>query len=83
MIMLVVGVVCSPLSSSACAVCVGDPESPLTKGMAAGILTLLGFIGMVLMGISAFFIYVIRRPEAGNLEMAENDSFSGKKQETE
>ena len=35
----------------ACSVCFGDPESPMTKGAAAGILVLGGIIASVLMGI--------------------------------
>jgi hypothetical protein len=32
----------------ACAVCFGDPSSPMTKGIKAGILFLVGVIGVVL-----------------------------------
>ena len=32
-----------------CAVCYGNPESPMTHGMNMGVLTLLGFIGFVLL----------------------------------
>ena len=31
-----------------CAVCFGNPESPMTHGMNMGVLTLIGFIGFVL-----------------------------------
>ena len=31
-----------------CAVCYGNPESPMSHGMNMGVLTLLGFIGFVL-----------------------------------
>ena len=31
-----------------CAVCYGNPESLMTKGMNMGVVTLLGFIGFVL-----------------------------------
>tara|TARA_B100001123_G_C14334170_1_gene640393 strand:- start:110 stop:331 length:222 start_codon:yes stop_codon:yes gene_type:complete len=31
-----------------CAVCYGNPESPMAQGMNMGILTLMGFIGFVL-----------------------------------
>lgn len=36
-----------------CAVCYGNPEDPLSQGMKMGILTLLGFIGLVLVVIAA------------------------------
>ena len=32
-----------------CAVCYGDPESPLSHGMNMGVLTLMGFIVFILM----------------------------------
>ena len=31
-----------------CAVCYGDPESPMSHGMNMGVLTLMGFIGFIL-----------------------------------
>ena len=31
-----------------CAVCYGNPESPMNHGMNMGVLTLMGFIGFVL-----------------------------------
>lgn len=36
----------------ACAACGGDPASPLTKGVLAGVLFLLGVIVFVLLGIA-------------------------------
>ena len=38
------------LSSSLfpCAVCYGNPESPMSHGMSMGVLTLMGFIGFIL-----------------------------------
>ena len=44
----------------ACAVCFGDPESPMTKGAAAGVIVLVGVVGFVLvgiMGVTAFWIH--------------------------
>ena len=35
----------------ACSVCFGDPESPMAKGVVAGVLVLVGVIGMVLLGV--------------------------------
>lgn len=51
-------------SVSACATCYGASDSPLAQGMNWGIMVLLGFISFVLLGISAFFIYIIRRANA-------------------
>ena len=31
-----------------CAVCYGNPESPMSHGMNMGVLTLMGFIGFIL-----------------------------------
>ncbi len=45
------GVLLLPEAASACATCFGDPDSPMTKGLNKGILTLLGFIGLVQVGI--------------------------------
>ncbi|MAV59512.1 MAG: hypothetical protein CMG07_06150 [Candidatus Marinimicrobia bacterium] len=42
----------------ACAVCYGDPNSPMTHGMNMGILTLLFFIGFILT-IVLFFIITL------------------------
>ncbi len=42
----------------ACATCYGASDSPLAQGMNWGILVLLGVIGSVLTGITAFFVHV-------------------------
>ena len=36
----------------ACSVCFGDPDSPMTKGAAAGVWVMVGIIGFVLTGIA-------------------------------
>ena len=53
-------VLTSPQSVLACAACYGASDSPLAKGMNMGILFLLGVISSVLVGITAFFIFVAR-----------------------
>jgi hypothetical protein len=50
----------SPAPARACAACYGASDSPLAQGMNMGILFLLAVIGSVLVGISAFFIFVAR-----------------------
>ena len=50
-----------PAALQACATCYGASDSPMARGMNAGIMTLLVVIGGVLAGIVAFFVYVIRR----------------------
>ena len=46
---------------SACAVCFGDPESPLTKGALMGVYVLVGVVGFVLLGIAATGVCWIQR----------------------
>ena len=44
-----------------CAVCYGNPESPMSHGMNMGVLTLLGFIGFILfMVLFSIFCISIR-----------------------
>ena len=45
-------------SAFACAACYGVSDSPLAQGMNWGIVTLLGVVGAVLFGITAFFVHV-------------------------
>jgi hypothetical protein len=42
----------------ACATCYGASDSPLAQGMNWGIVTLLGVVGSVLFGITAFFVHI-------------------------
>ena len=52
-----------------CAVCYGDPESPMSHGMNMGVLTLLGFIGFILCIIVYSIISIsIRTKNIKNLE---------------
>ena len=50
-----------PASVSACAACFGQSDSPMAKGMNAGIFTLLAVITSTLLGIAIFFAYILRR----------------------
>lgn len=45
----------------ACAVCYGDPESPLAKGATAGVLFLMGVVGVVLVTIAGTGMYWMHR----------------------
>jgi uncharacterized membrane protein len=47
--------------AQACATCFGASDSPMAQGMNLGILSLLGVIGFVLMGVVAFFGYLAWR----------------------
>ncbi len=45
----------------ACSVCAGDPNSALSQGAQAGMLVLLGVIGVILTGLAALFLFWMRR----------------------
>ncbi len=49
-----------PQVVSACSVCFGDPQSPMTQGAVAGVTVLCGVVGFVLLsiaGTTAYFCY--------------------------
>ncbi len=50
----------------ACSVCYGDPNSAMSQGARAGVLVLLGVVGVVLLGLASMLIFWMRR--AANLE---------------
>jgi hypothetical protein len=60
----------SALDAPACSVCYGDPESPITKGMNAGIWFLLGITGCVLAAFGGFIVYLARRARLFTREIA-------------
>jgi hypothetical protein len=70
--MFAVAVSASP--AVACAVCYGNPDSPLTKGMAAGIWVMLGCIGFVLAGFAGVFLYWMYRSRHIELYLEEGAS---------
>ncbi len=45
----------------ACSVCFGDPNSPLVKGAAMGVLVLGGVIGFVLTGVAGTCLFWLHR----------------------
>jgi hypothetical protein len=47
-----------PRLASACAVCGGDPEAPMQKGMSMGILSLLIITGGMLVSFAGFFVFL-------------------------
>ena len=50
-----------PATVSACASCFGKSDSPMAKGMNAGIFALLVVITSVLLTVAIFFAYILRR----------------------
>ena len=59
----VVLLACATLAS-ACPVCYGTQQTPLTKGASNGVLFLLGIVGSVQVGFVALFISFWRRTKA-------------------
>ena len=45
----------------ACSVCYGDPNSGMVQGAKAGVLVLLGVVGVVLTGVASVLIFWMRR----------------------
>ena len=60
-------------SAFACATCYGASDSPLAQGMNWGIMVLLGFVGIVLSTVTAFFVYIARRASAMEAVAAQNN----------
>ena len=60
-VVALVGVALTPTTTRACAVCFGDPESPLVKGAAAGVLVLVGVITFVLLGVAGTGMFWVHR----------------------
>jgi hypothetical protein len=52
------------VAASACPVCYGNQQTPLTKSASNGILFLLGIVGSVQVGFVAVFISFWRRTKA-------------------
>jgi uncharacterized membrane protein YphA (DoxX/SURF4 family) len=50
-----------PQAAAACATCYGAPESPMTQGMNNAILTLIGVVGIVYVGIGRVILDFRRR----------------------
>ena len=48
----------------ACAACFGQSDSAMAQGMNWGILSLLGIIALVLVGVATFFVYLAKRTSA-------------------
>jgi len=55
--------------SLACSVCYGEPSAPISQGVQAGVLVLLGVVITVLAGFASLLIFWMRR--AANLRALE------------
>ena len=60
-VLLMLGVLALPQQVQACAACFGKSDSKMAEGMNWGIMFLLVVVGLVLAGISAFFVYIAKR----------------------
>ena len=60
-ILACLGVLLSAAPALACSVCYGDPNSTMVQGAKAGVLVLLGVVGVVLTGIASLLIFWMRR----------------------
>ena len=54
-------VLLSAAPALACSVCYGDPNSAMVQGAKAGVLVLLGVVGVVLTGVASLLIFWMRR----------------------
>jgi len=61
-----------PQAGFACAVCFGDSQAPVTKGINFFILTLLGITLGVLGGAGGFMVYLARKSAAISRAQLEN-----------
>ena len=60
-ILACLGVLLSSQPALACSVCYGDPNSAMTQGAQAGVLVLLGVVGVVLTGLGSLLLFWMRR----------------------
>lgn len=63
-LILTTALLATPTLVTACPVCIGNPDDPMTKGLSTGILFMLGILIMVFGGFAGFvFIVAKRRPQ--------------------
>ncbi len=60
-ILACMAVLFSAAPALACSVCYGDPNSAMSQGAKAGVLVLLGVVGVVLTGVASLLIFWMRR----------------------
>ena len=48
----------------ACAACFGQSDSAMARSLNASIFTLMGFIGVVMIGAASFFVFLARKAAA-------------------
>ena len=60
-VLLLAAALSAPAAAKACAVCFGEPSSPMALGLGWGIVSLLGVVMLVLGSIASFFFYLAKR----------------------
>ena len=50
----------------ACSACFGKSDSTMARSLNASIFTLMGFIGIVLVGAASFFVFLAKRAAAAS-----------------
>lgn len=58
---VVLALLATATNTQACAVCFGDPDSPMSKGVVAGVFVLLGAVVMVLVGVAGTSLFWVHR----------------------
>ena len=56
-----IAMLAAPRIALACPVCFGNSDAPMAKATNAGIIFMLGVVGVMLAAFASFFIYLIRR----------------------
>lgn len=54
----------APQSGLACAVCYGESDAPMSRGLTWAVVVLAGMVAMVLAGVTGFFVHANRRAKA-------------------
>lgn len=60
-IFLLIWSVAGVSAAQACAVCFGDPQSPMARGAVMGVVTLVGIVGFVLAAIAGTGFFWLHR----------------------
>ncbi len=60
-ILVCLGALLSAQPALACSVCYGDPNSAMSQGAQAGVIVLLGVVGVVLTGLTSLLLFWMRR----------------------
>jgi hypothetical protein len=70
----------APTPVEACAVCFGDPNSPMAIGASWGVLLLVGVTAAVLSAFAGFFLYLVKRSRMAlgqRVELSRSSQASG------